>query len=654
MNNLSVLPFYASVAEQNHRLPYAYGAVYPLYCDDTRILPFQIIRTTRQNTITSVIMFDKDGTQVRDLTSDMSFDIVALDDYDVIVYTAQFGYAQELPIGQYYIRVSDGVQTWYSDIFTVVSDITPYVKLEWYDEKNFVMDAGTIVYQNPRFINRLYLNTEIGKPDYQFEEEGEQRDGYFFPEKQLSEKTYRFTILAPEYLCDVMRFIRMADHIQITADGYTYNADTFLITPKWQTQGDLASVEVEFESNTVAKKLGDARVRRTIGDFNDDYNDDYNGDDTPVPPAPVEEAPENDVNFYDFDGFRVASYTITEAKALTEFPTPPQHEGLTFEEWNWSLSDIQGYNRRYIDIGANYITTDGHSHILVTIPDNDTDTNIYMWWGQGTLQVDWGDGSEPYSLAKTTFSGAKILHTYAQGGDYDVVLSFTQSADSGCYGPIYMTNSNGYFSSNFIIKEWRSGHYVSFTYNSGISYRVTPLLLTIATDSIITSMMAQYNRLAMIALPRGCELTGCSFLYSVLGKVCFPKEITSINTVAHPLTYTATSRIVLPEMTSATGTTAQASFVGYNANIVSYPMSWKGALANKEWINEIEIVNGWIPAANLTLSTATRWLKNSIVDFLTKLGTTSTTITLTLGAENLDKLTTEEKAVATNKGYTLA
>lgn len=276
MNNFSVLPFYSSVAEQNHRLPYAYGAVYPLYCDDTRILPFQIIRPTRQNTITSVILFDKDGTQVRDLTSDMTFNIVALDDYDAIVYTAQFGYAQELPIGQYYISVSDGAQTWYSDIFTVVSDITPYVKLEWYDEENFVMDAGTIVYNNPRFINRLYLNTEIGKPDYQFEEEGEQRDGYFFPEKQLSEKTYRCTILAPEYLCDAMRLIRMADYVRVTdKNGKVYDCDTFLITPKWQTQGDLASVEIEFETDTVAKKIGDARVRQLTGDFNLDYNNDY-------------------------------------------------------------------------------------------------------------------------------------------------------------------------------------------------------------------------------------------------------------------------------------------------------------------------------------------------------------------------------------------
>ena len=36
----------------------------------------------------------------------------------------------------------------------------------------------------------------------------------------------------------------------------------------------------------------------------------------------AEEAPENDVNFYDYDGFRVASYTIDEAKSLTALLFP--------------------------------------------------------------------------------------------------------------------------------------------------------------------------------------------------------------------------------------------------------------------------------------------------------------------------------------------
>ena len=57
----------------------------------------------------------------------------------------------------------------------------------------------------------------------------------------------------------------------------------------------------------------------------------------------VQEAEENDVNFYDYDGFRVASFTIAQAKALTQAEynaiLPPTHEGLTFQEWNWTLNE---------------------------------------------------------------------------------------------------------------------------------------------------------------------------------------------------------------------------------------------------------------------------------------------------------------------------
>ena len=44
----------------------------------------------------------------------------------------------------------------------------------------------------------------------------------------------------------------------------------------------------------------------------------------------VVEPEEKDVNFYDYDGTRLYSYTLAEAQALTVLPTPPEHEGLTF------------------------------------------------------------------------------------------------------------------------------------------------------------------------------------------------------------------------------------------------------------------------------------------------------------------------------------
>lgn len=281
-NNISVLPWYTSIEQQNHRKSYAYGTIYPLFTPKRTLLPFQIMRNTSSRNITGAQLYDKNGVLFADITTalkETGLQIVPFASlgYDVIVYPSLLPFAIDTPDGIYYARMTDGVNVWYSEMFTIVGDLSGYLKIEWYDVENFVFDAGQIVYQNPKFHNILYLCTELGKPEYTFEEEGETRDRYFFPEKQISEKTYRCMALAPEYLCDVMRFIRMSDKVFVTDKyGRQYDCDTFLITPKWQTQGDLASVEIEFETATVAKKIGRGYITPgRKGDFNNDFNNDF-------------------------------------------------------------------------------------------------------------------------------------------------------------------------------------------------------------------------------------------------------------------------------------------------------------------------------------------------------------------------------------------
>ena len=198
--------------------------------------------------------------------------------YDVIVYAGQLPAFPQMENGQYYVELGDGMQMWYSEVFTVVNDISGYLKLEWWDIEDFRMDAGTIVYEQPAFKNVLYLCSDIAKPEYDFSEEIIERDGYTFPVKQVSEKRYRFSFLASEYLLDVLRFVRMADYARITKDGQTwFNLDTFLISPEWEDNGDVAVVDAEFTTATVAKKIGRGYVQPTnAGDFNKDFNNDFN------------------------------------------------------------------------------------------------------------------------------------------------------------------------------------------------------------------------------------------------------------------------------------------------------------------------------------------------------------------------------------------
>ena len=280
-NNLSPLPWYTSIDQQNHRMSYAYGNVYPLYTRARTVLPFQVVRQHRSQSITSVTLYKMDGALVANITQamiDTGLQIVAFADlgYDVIVYYGLLPILNSQEDGRYYAVMTDGIETWYSEIWTVVQDMEPYLRIEWYCRENVVYDGGQIVYVNPSYHNYLYFDTQVGKPDYTFEEEGENRDGYFFPEKQLSEKVYKCHIMAPEYLLDVMRLIRMADYVQITDRyGRRYICDAFLITPEWQEQGDLASVEIKFETDTIVKRIGRGYFISNQGDFNNDYNDSF-------------------------------------------------------------------------------------------------------------------------------------------------------------------------------------------------------------------------------------------------------------------------------------------------------------------------------------------------------------------------------------------
>lgn len=107
---------------------------------------------------------------------------------------------------------------------------------------------------------------------------------------------------------------------------------------------------------------------------------------------------EKDVNFYDYDGTLVYSYTIAEANALSALPALPDHSGdaipLTGQEWNYTLAQVNALDMSAA-IGANYCTTDNKTHFIVEIteasggfiivsPRNQTTAN--------TLTIDYGNG----------------------------------------------------------------------------------------------------------------------------------------------------------------------------------------------------------------------------------------------------------------------
>ena len=109
------------------------------------------------------------------------------------------------------------------------------------------------------------------------------------------------------------------------------------------------------------------------------------------------------VSFIDYDGTIVETWALSDLASKTELPTPPTHDRLVFQQWNWTLEDIKTANVE-MAVGALYTTASGLTefHIRVTKASGLAITCNMVG------NKHWGDGTED----------ALTSHTYADYGDY--------------------------------------------------------------------------------------------------------------------------------------------------------------------------------------------------------------------------------------------
>lgn len=276
-NNFTPLAWHQGDIElQSNRASYAFGHIVPLIAHRQTLLPFQIITETDAVDMSNytVALHNVDGTvKVANtgLTLAKVHIVVRPADqqqgtaevgYDVLIYNGD-ALNDALPMGQYYLVLTSGQNSWYSDVVTIVSNTLTMTRIEWWDEADMVFPAGRIVYryasggQTVQYKNRMYFLEEIGMPEYTVEEEGDTRDGLFYATKVLSGKKYKMQIAQlTEAMCDALRFIHLSDNVRVQ-DGYgrVYYCDSVLVTPEWQT-GAVASASVEITTDTFVKQVG--------------------------------------------------------------------------------------------------------------------------------------------------------------------------------------------------------------------------------------------------------------------------------------------------------------------------------------------------------------------------------------------------------------
>ena len=133
---------------------------------------------------------------------------------------------------------------------------------------------------------------------------------------------------------------------------------------------------------------------------------------------------EKDVNFYTPYGDLVASWTMAEARAATALPAAPTLDRLTFQEWNWTLVEIQDFHSE-IDVCGTYTTTSGNTELDMVF-NGATGLNVTLRINNRTageiVDVDWGDGTNNSASSSTT--GEKVFtHTYPGYGEYMISVS---------------------------------------------------------------------------------------------------------------------------------------------------------------------------------------------------------------------------------------
>lgn len=261
-NNFSPLAFRKKESKATYEKWYSFGKNYAIPASANTLTPFQF-------TELNIPVFDPDTIEVEVINEEtgepkktgvyVSFDVMPEHGGVLYVSPGKNSFREALPQGTYRARFTIGTQVYISTPFCVIPGIetsSKYLLIEYWNDEKIAYPGGFITTgANNDFRYQMYAPATICKPKYEFEEELTKRAGYKFLELQTSTKVYAFTFVAPEFICDAMRLIRLSDYIRISHDGEYYNALNFEFDVDWQEQLYLAAVDCQFETDSIIQKL---------------------------------------------------------------------------------------------------------------------------------------------------------------------------------------------------------------------------------------------------------------------------------------------------------------------------------------------------------------------------------------------------------------
>lgn len=247
---------------------------------------------------------------------------------------------------------------------------------------------------------------------------------------------------------------------------------------------------------------------------------------------------EKDVNFYDYDGALLHSFTKEEFLSLIELPKLPTQNGLICQEWNWSLEGAKNYVGKYgkCRIGATYITDDGATRIYITLSTEaqlEFSIACNVSYG-GSLIVDWGDES-PTETNQAT-GNQEFTHTYAKLGSYVVSLfpddrtSLVLSWDSSSSNILGALTKNEYGYRRSVVKKLEIGKSVQRF--GSYSLQGFPSVTSVTFPNTVTSFghFSLATSSPAIVLPKSTETIATYIFNGAFGLHClvYPEGLSTI------------------------------------------------------------------------------------------------------------------------------
>ena len=270
---------------------------------------------------------------------------------------------------------------------------------------------------------------------------------------------------------------------------------------------------------------------------------------------------EKDVNFRDYDGTLVASYTANEFASLSTLPDNPSHSGLTAQGWNWTLTDAKTYVAAYgkLEIGQMYITDDGNTRIYIHLEEEDLELLCVCLNVVGTIQIDWGDGSTYSSMSGTVNNSfTHSNHQYNSAGNYTIKIIPNENTTSiSIPGG---TNNNVYSAyvrlpgSNLICKPNVNDLQDTFTCFTPFTHVIQKIELGQKITNIGSAAFYRCSTLQSVTIPNGVTAINYSaFSYCpTLESIIIPNGVTTIGNNAFRYCYSLKS-VTIPNSITTMG-----------------------------------------------------------------------------------------------------